>query len=322
MSRYKKRSRQLARQHFWEKHDRESYTCPDCGRIEDDVAYGFEVHHKNGKPMDNRPENHIALCRTCHNIREGKKPSMGQIQRLRNQIKSTNKFSSEQSGTPKIYLAGSMDDEGTRRKSWRASVAAESLRGTYINQIPSSPVGFNSPTEVSFEHGGDSVDNIAKDDLSLVDSSDAIVAYFEKTEQVGTLTELVYAVTNGMPALVLFSDSLVNTAGPLSISDGVFYDHTIPVYWFLINFLQNHICGECEGDVEISVVESKEEIKNTIMEWGWHKEKLDQTYRKHASDLGGKEPPKDEKCKHCGHSFNTETAPPICDDCIRKGRKI
>lgn len=272
MTGYKDKSRKLARQHFWEKHDREEYRCPDCGRKEEDVSYGFEVHHKNGEPMDNRPENHIALCRTCHNIREGKKPSMGQIQRLRNQIKSTNKFSSEQSGTPEVYLAGTMDDEGGSGKSWRASVAAEGPRGVYVNQIPGSPVGFNSPTEVSFEHGGDPVTNIVRDDIALLDSSDAIVAYFEREEQVGTLTELVYAVTNGKPALVLFSDSLVSKVEACSISDGVIYDHTIPVYWFLVNFLQNYITDECGGDVEISIVKSNEEIKDCIIEWEWHLE--------------------------------------------------
>ena len=87
----KQRSRKIAREQFWEKHDRDNYKCPDCGRTETESTYinsmesafGFEVHHKNGKPMDNRPENQIALCRLCHNLREGKKPSRKDIKSLR-----------------------------------------------------------------------------------------------------------------------------------------------------------------------------------------------------------------------------------------------
>lgn len=280
MSRYKKRSRKLARQHFWEKHDRDSYTCPDCGRTEDEVAYTFEVHHKNGEPMDNRPENHIALCRTCHNLRENKKPSMGQIQRLRNHIKKDNSEEDDDSGVPEVYLAGAMDDEGRSRPSWRSSIAEEQMHGVYINQIPSSPVGFNSPTEVSFEHGGDPVGGIAKDDMSLLDSSDAIVAYFDKEEQVGTLTELVYAVTKGMPALVVFNESLVTDVRELSyIASGVDYSSQIPVYWFLVNFLTGHISRKCGEDIEIAVVESKDEIKDEVINWDWHNNAASESIR-------------------------------------------
>lgn len=83
MSKYKNRSRKLARDSYWEKHDRRTYQCPDCGRTEDELSQGFEVHHKNGEPLDNRPENQVALCRLCHNLREGKKPSIEQIRQVR-----------------------------------------------------------------------------------------------------------------------------------------------------------------------------------------------------------------------------------------------
>lgn len=83
MSKYKERSRKIARDRYWKENDRESYRCPDCGRTEDDLRNGFEVHHKSGSPMDNRPENLVALCRPCHNIREGKKPSLEDIKHLR-----------------------------------------------------------------------------------------------------------------------------------------------------------------------------------------------------------------------------------------------
>jgi hypothetical protein len=84
MSGYKDRSRRIARELFWEENDRKSYVCPDCGRTEDEINGKFEVHHKNGEPMDNRPENHVGLCRLCHNLREEKKPSIESIKTLRN----------------------------------------------------------------------------------------------------------------------------------------------------------------------------------------------------------------------------------------------
>jgi len=280
MSRYKKRSRKIARQLFWEKHDRDEYSCPDCGRLEEEVSYSFEVHHKNGEPMDNRPENHVALCRTCHNLRENKKPSMGQIQRLRNQVKKDQTDPRDDSGVPEVYLAGCMDNEGVSRSGWRSSIADKRMGGVYINNIPSSPVGFNSPTEVSFEHSGDPVRGIAKDDMSLLDSSDAIVAYFSKKEQVGTLTELVYAVSKGMPALVVFNESLVTDTPEMSnISFGVDFSFQIDVYWFLVNFLTAHISKECGGDIEISVVETIDEIKDEVIKWEWHNEASAKCFR-------------------------------------------
>lgn len=84
---WKARSRKLARQMFWEEHNRERYECPDCGRRETDLLNTFEVHHKDEQSMNNQPENHIALCRPCHNLREGKKPSIKEIRNLRNSLR-------------------------------------------------------------------------------------------------------------------------------------------------------------------------------------------------------------------------------------------
>lgn len=83
MSNFKNRSRSIAREQFWEKNNKETYQCPDCGRSEDQVVGSFEVHHINGEPLDNRPENQVGLCRLCHNLREEKKPSIESIEKLR-----------------------------------------------------------------------------------------------------------------------------------------------------------------------------------------------------------------------------------------------
>ncbi len=82
---HKDRSRNLARDRFWEEHDKESYRCPGCGRGIDETDYPVEVHHKNGEPFDNSKENLVGLCRLCHMLREGKKPSVEQIRELRDQ---------------------------------------------------------------------------------------------------------------------------------------------------------------------------------------------------------------------------------------------
>lgn len=47
---------------------------------------GFEVHHKDGDPTNNAAENLIALCRPCHNLREGNKPSINEIELMQQQI--------------------------------------------------------------------------------------------------------------------------------------------------------------------------------------------------------------------------------------------
>ncbi|WP_164932813.1 nucleoside 2-deoxyribosyltransferase domain-containing protein [Halorubrum amylolyticum] len=215
---WKRKSRKLAREMFWEKHDRETYECPDCGRQEEELLNTFEVHHKDGQPMDNRPENHVALCRPCHNLREGKKPSIGEIRNLRSQSSDdSNEGDDSKVRSPSVYLAGSMDNDSAEHDTWRASVAEYGDRGTY-KYTGSTPIQINSPTEVSTSHGCGIVKDIAGEDMELVDQSDAIVAYFDKEEQVGTLTELVYAVGQGKPALVLFDRDLVPYGSP---SDGV-----------------------------------------------------------------------------------------------------
>lgn len=85
MSSLKNKSRSIARSLYWDKHDRDSYKCPDCSRTESEIPGTIEVHHINGEPHDNRPENHVGLCRLCHMLREGKKPSLNEIESLRDQ---------------------------------------------------------------------------------------------------------------------------------------------------------------------------------------------------------------------------------------------
>jgi len=77
--------RNKARRIFWDRHDRYEYTCPDCGRGQQELRNQFEVHHIDGDPGNNDPENLVGLCRPCHNLREGKKPSLNDYRHLLNQ---------------------------------------------------------------------------------------------------------------------------------------------------------------------------------------------------------------------------------------------
>lgn len=90
-------ARKAARETYWERHDRQSYECPDCGRREAQLRTDFQVHHRDGDSFNNESSNQIALCRPCHNLREGKKPSIQDIQHLRNQINPEKATSSKRS---------------------------------------------------------------------------------------------------------------------------------------------------------------------------------------------------------------------------------
>lgn len=58
---------------FWKNHDKESYTCPGCGREADEVER-FEVHHTDGHPANGDDDNLTALCRQCHWEEHGIEP--------------------------------------------------------------------------------------------------------------------------------------------------------------------------------------------------------------------------------------------------------
>lgn len=62
--------RQEARKLFWSEHDRETYTCPECGRGIEEVTQ-FQVHHKDENRRNNDLDNLVGLCRRCHHDLHG-----------------------------------------------------------------------------------------------------------------------------------------------------------------------------------------------------------------------------------------------------------
>jgi len=87
MQDYKSRSRKMARDVFWDSHEKDEYECPDCGRRSQDVVQ-FEVHHSDGNPYNNDPENLVALCKACHAIREDRKPAPDSIELVLSQFEN------------------------------------------------------------------------------------------------------------------------------------------------------------------------------------------------------------------------------------------
>jgi len=54
---------------WWEIHDKDSYTCPDCLRDPEEHPHQLEVHHVNKEP-----HKIVGLCAACHDIRHGADP--------------------------------------------------------------------------------------------------------------------------------------------------------------------------------------------------------------------------------------------------------
>ena len=80
----------MARSIFWDDRSQEQYNCDDCGRGIDEIHGKFEVHHKDGNPYNNDPENLVGLCKACHAIREDRKPAAASIEKILNQFQSEN----------------------------------------------------------------------------------------------------------------------------------------------------------------------------------------------------------------------------------------
>lgn len=273
----KNRHRGLARKVFWEAHDQDRYQCPDCGRRKADLLRPFEIHHKNGDPMNNSETNLVGLCRPCHNIREGKKPSFNEIKHLRNGVRGADgdkgRSAPFRSEPVRIYTAGRMDygDGGgwSGDSWWRASI--EDVNHPIVKLV--------SPRDIHFDHGSDLVGGVAGADLTALESCDGIVAYFDKKEQVGTLTELLHAVNEGTPALVAFNTDVF----PAGCSEGESEQLTEPVlerwhseiYWFLVNYLLGDTSEWVDGqewdgvdsDVDVCVVENSSALQYQYYQW-------------------------------------------------------
>lgn len=76
--RKRRKARQQHRKRYWRKHDKETYRCPGCGAGIESVRR-FEVHHRDGDPLNGEFENLIALCWECHLDQHGAEPTLSSL---------------------------------------------------------------------------------------------------------------------------------------------------------------------------------------------------------------------------------------------------
>jgi hypothetical protein len=239
MSDFDDRSRRLARERYWQHHSKAKYECPDCGRGREEVVGEFQVHHKSGNPYDNRIEKLVALCGFCHRLREDKKPSLKRIKKFRDQGKKVSETGAEpepeigQDDTPVIYTAGRMEWHNGEDSSYRTCIEEP--------QHPDIDATFIHPHETHFDHGGDVIDGCVAEDMEMIDNADRLVAFFDRTDQTGTVVETVHAANQGMDTLILLSTDVYdisknvqnfpNDIGPMAMRG-------LTPLWFLINYLK------------------------------------------------------------------------------------
>lgn len=264
---YEDRSRRLAREMFWEDHDRDTYQCPDCGRAEDELRRRFEVHHEDGRPLNNTDGNRIALCPMCHCIREGRKPSMEDIKHFRQVSKSTNEPGLSEPLT--IYLAGAVN----RRKesSWRSRVISVVNGDGGIDGLMPE-VEFADPRSAEVKHGGETVSKVAGEDMQMVERADAVVAFLEKPMQPGTLTEASYALGAGKPVLAFFH---IDVLGGISIEDHVSWGSEVDNLslaarsrnWFFHNMLSGDGPWEQPPNARLSYTADVDDLAERVCVW-------------------------------------------------------
>ena len=148
----------------------------------------------------------------------------------------------------KVYVAGKMEWLDSEVSVWRESL--QIFKGNLIVQgrqrvarlLPNLELIF--PSEQWFDHGGDLVVGIVEADLKALEASDAVVAVFTDAVQVGTIVELMHALSLGKRCLAIFVPPTVDPDYPdWRGKDYVFLSGEVEMrygsdhYWFLINYL-------------------------------------------------------------------------------------
>lgn len=96
--------------------------------------------------------------------------------------------------TPRIYTAGAIRDDG-EYTHWRRSIE-DGLDG----------LEFYHPEGFAHEHSGFNVNGAVSEDMAGIRAADGVVAYITETPQTGTITEILHAVHNDTPTLVLIKE--------------------------------------------------------------------------------------------------------------------
>ena len=166
----------------------------------------------------------------------------------------------------RIYTAGAMRDDGEYAE-WRRSVEDD------IDELV-----FYHPEGFKHEHSGFTLDGAVSEDMTAIRAADGLVAYISETPQIGTVTEVLHAVNNDTPTLVLFNHGrgeLLDGAITADEDDYEYQELRYPAevepigirghaqsHWFLINYL----VGDCEPR-SVNTNEVEGELPKEIDKW-------------------------------------------------------
>jgi hypothetical protein len=137
---------------------------------------------------------------------------------------------------PRLYTAGAMRWKDSEDSYWRRSIEKDLPHAVFYH-----------PEEGWFDHGGDLVEGAVSEDISAIQAADGLIAYFDETPQIGTVTEVLHAAHTETPVLVLFEagevvDNQMFTDLPADLG-GVTMRATSRDFWFLINYLSGETAG-------------------------------------------------------------------------------
>lgn len=166
--------------------------------------------------------------------------------------------------TPRIYTAGALRNDGEYME-WRRSIEDK------IKELE-----FYHPEGFKHEHSGVRVNGAVSEDITGIRAADGLIAYINETPQTGTITEVLHAVHNDTPTLVLFEEDAYGhgVVGGMVSGNEEDYKHQelkYPVeikpieikansedFWFLINYLVGdsqleNFAANIKGDVNGSL---------------------------------------------------------------------
>jgi nucleoside 2-deoxyribosyltransferase len=129
---------------------------------------------------------------------------------------------------PRIYTAGAITWANEQYEGWRDQL------DTQIEYVE-----FLHPTETINEYEGHRRAGCVTEDIRMVEDSSGVVAFLTKPEQIGTVTEIVHAVSSGIPVLLLIAppqwDYDKTQDLPYRIDTPLRYHSS--EYWFVVNYL-------------------------------------------------------------------------------------
>lgn len=197
--------------------------------------------------------------------------------------------------TPRIYTAGAVRSDG-KYMEWRRSIETELEKCEFYH-----PEGFKN------KHGGARVNGAVSEDIAGIRAADGLVAYINETPQTGTITEVLHAVHNDTPTLVLFEDWEAGEGvidGMVSRNEEDYKQQKLkyPVevkpieskgqskdFWFLINYLvgdsalencaaniKGDVAGSLPGDIKqwsgchnatVMAIPGDDDIQTAVYDW-------------------------------------------------------